>query len=255
LTEIRGLHVPDASLTTALIPAFFAGALLYALVGHGGASAYLAIMALAGFAPAEMKPVALLLNIVVASIGTYKYVRAGCFDGRLLGWFALFSLPLAYVGGTLTLPDAWFRPLVGGVLLFAAWRMLTPALAQGDTASKPAPLFGIAFSGSVIGFLSGLTGVGGGIFLSPLLLLMGWARTRTASGVAAAFILLNSLAGLAGHLQHATLPDFDFTGWALAVAAGGWLGAEIGSRRIAPHWIRRLLAVVLAIAGSKLALL
>lgn len=247
--------MPDASLTSGLIPVFFAGALLYALVGHGGASAYLAIMALAGFAPAEMKPLALLLNVVVASIGTYKYARAGCFDGRLLGLLALFSLPMAYLGGTLVLPDAWFKPLVGGVLLFAAWRMLSPRLARGDTQTRPAPLAGIALSGGAMGFLSGLSGVGGGIFLSPLLLLMGWATPRVTSGVAAAFILLNSLAGLAGFLSHATLPERDITAWVLAVAAGGWLGAEIGSRRIAPQWIRRILAVVLAIAGTKLALL
>lgn len=247
--------MPAGDLMLWLVPAFFAGAVLYALVGHGGASAYLAIMALAGFAPAEMKPVALLLNVVVASIGTYKYVRAGYFDARLLLLFALFSLPLAYLGGTLVLPEDWFKPLVGGVLLFAAWRMLAPSLARGDIEAKPAPLAGIALSGGTIGFLSGLTGVGGGIFLSPVLLLMGWATTRVTSGVAAAFILLNSLAGLAGYLAHSPLPERDITAWALAVAAGGWIGAEIGSRRIAPHWIRRLLAVVLAIAGTKLALI
>ena len=237
-----------------LIPAFFAGAMLYAMVGHGGASAYIAIMALAGLAPAEIKPVALLLNIVVASIGTYKYVRAGCFDTRLLAWFALFSLPMAYWGGTLVLPDAWFKPVVGAVLLFAAWRMLTPQLARVDIDAARAPLIGIAVSGSVMGLLSGLTGVGGGIFLSPLVLLMGWASTRVTSGVAAAFILLNSLAGLAGFLSHAALPDYDLTWWALAVAAGGWIGAEIGSRRLTASWIRRVLAVVLAIAGTKLML-
>ncbi|MCU0810887.1 MAG: sulfite exporter TauE/SafE family protein [Thiobacillaceae bacterium] len=228
-----------------LIPAFFAGALLYASVGHGGASAYLAIMALAGLAPAEMKPIALMLNVVVATIGTYKYVRAGCFDARLLAWFALFSLPLAYVGGSLSLPDAWFKPVVGVVLLFAAWRMLSPAMSVR-----------IAISGGAMGFLSGLTGVGGGIFLSPLVLLLGWASTRVTSGVAAAFILLNSLAGLAGFFTHGSLPQSAaLPWWVLAVAAGGWLGAEIGSRRIAPTWIRRLLALVLAIAGSKLAFL
>jgi uncharacterized membrane protein YfcA len=247
--------MPVDSLTLSLIPAFFAGALLYASVGHGGASAYLAIMALAGLAPAEMKPVALLLNIVVASIGTYKYVRAGCFDARLLGWFALFSLPMAYLGGALILPDAWFKPVVGVVLLFAAWRMVSPALARVDAQVKRAPLGGIALSGGAMGLLSGLTGVGGGIFLSPLVLLMGWASTRATSGVAAAFILLNSIAGLAGHLSHAALPDVNLTAWALAVAAGGWIGAEIGSRRIAPFWIRRVLALVLAIAGAKLALI
>jgi uncharacterized protein len=239
-----------------LIPAFFAGALLYASVGHGGASAYLAIMALAGLAPAEMKPIALMLNVVVATIGTYKYVRAGCFDARLLAWFALFSLPLAYMGGSLSLPDAWFKPVVGVVLLFAAWRMLSPAMSVLDSQVKRAPLAGIAIGGSAMGFLSGLTGVGGGIFLSPLVLLLGWASTRVTSGVAAAFILLNSLAGLAGFFSHGSLPQTAaLPWWALAVAAGGWVGAEIGSRRIAPSWIRKLLALVLAIAGSKLAFL
>ncbi|MFZ0106054.1 MAG: sulfite exporter TauE/SafE family protein [Thiobacillus sp.] len=239
-----------------LIPAFFAGALLYASVGHGGASAYLAIMALAGLAPAEMRPIALMLNVVVATIGTYKYVRAGCFDARLLGWFAVFSLPLAYVGGSLSLPDAWFKPVVGVVLLFAAWRMLSPAMVVNDTQARRAPFAGIAISGSAMGFLSGLTGVGGGIFLSPLVLLLGWASTRVTSGVAAAFILLNSLAGLAGFFTHGSLPQTAaLPWWALAVAAGGWVGAEIGSRRIAPSWIRKLLALVLAIAGSKLALI
>jgi uncharacterized membrane protein YfcA len=239
-----------------LIPAFFAGALLYASVGHGGASAYLAIMALAGLAPAEMKPIALMLNVVVATIGTYKYVRAGCFDARLLAWFAVFSLPLAYVGGSLSLPDAWFRPVVGVVLLFAAWRMLSPAMSVRDHQVRRAPLAGIALSGSAMGFLSGLTGVGGGIFLSPLVLLLGWASTRVTSGVAAAFILLNSIAGLAGFFTHGSLPQTAaLPWWVLAVAVGGWLGAEIGSRRIAPAWIRRLLALVLAVAGSKLAFL
>jgi uncharacterized membrane protein YfcA len=239
-----------------LIPVFFAGALLYASVGHGGASAYLAIMALAGLAPAEMRPIALMLNVVVATIGTYKYVRAGCFDARLLGWFAVFSLPLAYVGGSLSLPDAWFKPVVGVVLLFAAWRMLSPAMVVNDTQARRAPFAGIAISGSAMGFLSGLTGVGGGIFLSPLVLLLGWASTRVTSGVAAAFILLNSLAGLAGFFTHGSLPQTAaLPWWALAVAAGGWVGAEIGSRRIAPSWIRKLLALVLAIAGSKLALI
>lgn len=247
--------MPDGDLMVWLAPVFFVGALLYALVGHGGASAYLAIMALAGLAPTEMKPVALLLNVVVASIGTYKYVRAGCFDARLLGGFAVFSLPMAYVGGSLTLPDVWFKPVVGMVLLFAAWQMLSSRRVPGDTISTSAPLAGMAASGSVIGFLSGLTGVGGGIFLSPVLLLMGWASTRMASGVAAAFILLNSIAGLAGYMRHSALPQFDLTIWALAVAAGGWLGAEIGCRRLAPLWIRRALAVVLGVAGVKLVLI
>ena len=246
--------MPADSLMLWLIPALFAGALLYASVGHGGASAYIAIMALAGLAPVEIKPIALLLNIVVASIGTYKYARAGCFDARLLAWFALFSLPMAYWGGTLVLPDGWFKPVVGAVLLFAAWRMLAPQLARVDAEVKPAPIAGIATSGSVMGLMSGLTGVGGGIFLSPLVLIMGWASTRVTSGVAAAFILLNSLAGLAGYLSQASLPDYDLSLWALAVAIGGWIGAEIGSRRLAANWIRRLLAVVLVIAGTKLVL-
>jgi len=232
----------------------FVAAILYSAVGHGGASGYLAAMALFSMAPAVMKPTALVLNIIVAAIATTKFYRAGCFDRALFWQFALGSIPCAFLGGSVAIPTQLYKPIVGLVLLYAAVRL---GLSKGS--SQPQQLhsapIGLAIGlGMAIGLLSGLTGVGGGIFLSPLLLLMGWATIKQSAGVSAAFILVNSIAGLLGYLtKFPTLPSSLWL-WSLAAAAGGWIGAEYGSKRIGSKLLQRLLAVVLVIAGMKLIL-
>ena len=230
----------------------FAAAMLYSSVGHAGASGYLAVMALFGVAPEVMRPGALALNLLVASIASVKFYRAGRFSWRILWPFALTSVPAAFVGGRIVLPTDGYRVVVGAVLLFAALRMLTRVSTEEAADLRPPPIPAALLLGLAIGLLSGLTGVGGGIFLSPLLLLLHWADFRRAAGVAAVFILVNSAAGLAGYLSGGFgLPD-GLPYWAVAVVAGGWIGAEYGSRRLAVPVLRRLLSLVLLIAGLKL---
>jgi uncharacterized membrane protein YfcA len=233
---------------------FFVGAGLYASVGHGGASSYLAVMGLFSFAPSVMKPTALALNILVAAVATLKFYRAGLFSWRLFWPFAIASIPAAFVGGATMLPARWYKILVGVVLLYAAVWMFRSALRpiRGDT--HPRPLWAAIIVGVAIGFLSGLTGVGGGIFLSPLLLYMGWAETRATSGVAAPFILVNSIAGLLGHLSSVSLLPPNIPIWSVAAVVGGWIGASYGSKRAPAPVLRQLLSLVLIVAGAKLIL-
>jgi uncharacterized protein len=246
----------DAVLVALLAAGMLVAAFGYASVGHGGASAYIAAMALAGIAPAEMRPIALVLNILVSTLATYKFWRAGHFRWRLFWPFAAVSIPLAYVGGAITLPGHAYKILVGVVLLYAAWQLWLSGRRGDEMRSLREPPIAAAMAiGAAMGLLAGLTGVGGGIFLSPLLLMLGWAGTKQTSAVAAPFILVNSLAGLAAVFmaKSAALPDYV---WILAVAVlvGGWLGAEYGSRRFANPVVRRVLAVVLALAGGKMVL-
>ncbi len=230
-----------------------AAALLYSSVGHGGASGYLAAMALFGVAPAVMKPTALALNILVATIATVKYLRAGCFSARLFWAFACTSIPLAFVGGRIELPAVYYKPVVGVVLLYAAVQLWRGGFMPRDPAARPSPIVAAGL-GAVVGLLSGLTGVGGGIFLTPLVLFMGWSDVRQAAGVSAAFILVNSVAGLAGLWSRVgELPEA-LPLWATAAVVGGWVGAEYGSRRLAGPTMQRLLAAVLTIGGAKLVL-
>jgi hypothetical protein len=229
-------------------------AFVYASVGHGGASAYIAAMALAGLAPAEMRPIALTLNIVVSSLATWKFWRAGHFRWRLFWPFAAVSIPFAYLGGAITLPGHIYKVAVGLVLVYAGWQLWRSYRAGEEMRPVREPAVPLAMAiGAAMGLLSGLTGVGGGIFLSPLLLMLGWAGTKQTSAVAAPFILVNSVAGLAAGFVAGTaaLPQ---STWALgaAVLVGGWLGAEYGSRRFANPVVRRVLAVVLAVAGAKM---
>lgn len=231
-------------------------AALYSSVGHAGASGYLAAMALVGLAPAVMKPTALTLNILVATIATVRFYRAGYFSWRIFLPFALSSIPFAFLGGRLILPNQIYLRVVGVVLLFASYRLWAHASKSqtDDIEVKAVPIYLAVLIGAGIGLLSGITGVGGGIFLSPLLLLAGWAATRQASGVAAAFILVNSIAGLAGHLTNVrNLPDAIYL-WGIAAVVGGVIGTELGRRRLAAKTLRRLLAVVLIIAGVKMML-
>lgn len=246
----------DASLIVLLASGMLVAAFLYATVGHGGASAYIAAMAIAGIAPAEMRPIALQLNVLVSALATVKFNRAGHFRWSLFWPFSAVSIPAAYLGGAITLPGSAYKVLVGVVLLYAGWQLWWSARAgQELRAARPLPVPVAMAIGAVLGILSGLTGVGGGIFLSPILLLFGWAGTKQTSAVAAPFILVNSLAALAaGFVRNPTLPP-DYAWWLMAaVLIGGWAGAEYGSRRFANPLIRQLLAVVLGIAGGKMVL-
>ena len=238
------------TLTIAIL--FFAAAALYASVGHAGASAYLAVMGLFSFAPAAMKPTALALNILVAAVATVKFYRAGLFSWALLWPFAVVSVPAAFIGGALMLPARWYNVVVGVVLLYAAVWMFRSAMRPLAKQTHPPPLWAALVAGLAIGFLSGLTGVGGGIFLSPLILYMGWAETRATSGVAAPFILVNSIAGLLGHVSSVSQLPPNIPIWGAAAVLGGWIGASYGSKRAPAPVLRQLLSLVLIVAGVKL---
>jgi uncharacterized protein len=233
---------------------FFAGAALYASVGHAGASAYLAVMGLYSFAPSVMKPTALALNILVAAIATLKFHRAGLFSWRLFWPFAVASIPAAFIGGATAIPTRSYKIVVGIVLLYAAVWMFRSSLKPLQAAAHPPPPWAAILAGLAIGFLSGLTGVGGGIFLSPLILYMCWADTRATSGVAAPFILVNSIAGLLGHLSSVSQLPPSIPVWGAAALIGGWIGATYGSNRAPPPVLRQLLSLVLIVAGVKLIL-
>ena len=239
------------AVTAVLTALFLVVAALYSTVGHAGASGYLAAMAIVGAPPEVMRPTALALNILVAAIATVKFWRAGCFSWRLFWPFAIASVPLALVGGTMTLPIPVYKRLVGIVLLYSAARLAWKPV-PADVPSRPPAVTTAVVAGAIVGLLSGLTGVGGGVFLTPLVLFMGWGDPKTTFGISAPFILVNSIAGLAGLLtQGAPLPGA-IPVWAAAVIAGGWLGSTYGSRRPGQPAVQRVLAIVLAIAGFKL---
>lgn len=225
-------------------------AFLYSSVGHAGASGYIAVMTLCGFAPAEIKPTALVLNILVASITTVQFGRAGHFSWRLFWPFAVLSVPAASLGGYLKLPTSLFHALLGVVLLFSAARLF---FRQGDPPVVTPPGRWMSFRvGAYIGLFSGLTGTGGGIFLTPLLLFCRWAHTRQAAATTAPFILVNSIAGLMGHFSSGqAVPSFAW-GFAVAVIVGGTVGSHLGSARFPVRVIQMLLATTLAIASYKL---
>lgn len=234
----------------ALSAAFAVVAFMYASVGHAGASGYIAIMSLAGFAPESIRPVALVLNILVAVLATWHFWRAGHFSWRLFWPFAIASMPCAFLGGYLELPRRGFTVLVGAVLLYSSYRFFAKPSPDRE-AAPPRPPVAMA-TGAGLGLLAGLTGTGGGIFLTPLLLFKNWAQTKPAAAVSALFILVNSAAGLVGNLVSTSyLPAF--TGYlALAAVTGGFAGSYFGSRKFPPAVIKKMLAAILLIAGLKL---
>lgn len=233
-----------------LTAGIFALAVLYSSVGHAGASGYIAVMSLLSLAPDFIKPTALALNVLVATIATWQFYRAGHFSWRLFWPFSIVAVPFAFLGGYINLPTHAFKVMLGLILIFSALRFLLVAK-RDQTVTEPPRLQAMA-SGAGIGLLSGLTGTGGGIFLTPLLLFMGWAEAKPAAAVSALFILVNSAAGLAGFLSsHHTLPPL-ITPLFVAAALGGIAGSYFGSRRFDSAVIKRFLAVVLLIAGAKL---
>lgn len=240
----------SADLLPLLTIGMFAIAFLYSSVGHAGASGYIAVLSLFGVAAAIVKPTALVLNVLVASIGTWQFYRAGHFSWRLFWPFALLAVPCAFLGGYVDLPARAFMFMVGCVLIFSALRFLVRPSEEHEP--RPPSRAAALGAGAGLGLLAGLTGTGGGIFLTPLLILMGWATTRTAAAVSVVFILLNSVSGLLGNV----IATGSVPGIALpligAVLAGGAAGSHLGSHRLPHQVIKRLLAVVLLIAGVKL---
>jgi uncharacterized protein len=237
--------------TIILAACIFLGSALYTSVGHAGASAYIALMALFGMAPAVMRPTALALNILVASFTSFRYLHVGLFRWRTLWPFLIGALPFAMIGGAVQLPGQFYRPLVGTILIVAGVRFLWPKELTTNQELRDPPIAAGIVLGVLVGLLSGLTGTGGGIFLSPILLFAGWSDTRTASGVAAVFILCNSIAGLLGNVAIVKALPADLPIYAAAVLLGAMIGTTLGIRFAVPA-ILKALGAVLIIAGAKL---
>ncbi|MBM3470974.1 MAG: sulfite exporter TauE/SafE family protein [Armatimonadetes bacterium] len=225
-----------------------AAAAVYSSVGHGGASAYLGMLSLYGVPPREMSTSALLLNVLVAGIATVTYARAGHLSARLAWPFMVTSVPLAYLGGLLHVAPRAYTLLLGVALLGAALRLWwTPSERPPKTLALPVALV----SGAGIGILSGIVGVGGGIFLSPLMILAGWAGAKQTAAVSAAFIVVNSIAGLAGRAARGALVVGDLGPLVIAAFLGGLVGSRLGAHRLLPVHIRRVLAVTLLFVAFK----
>jgi uncharacterized membrane protein YfcA len=227
-------------------------AALYTSVGHAGASAYLALMALFGVAPAVMRPTALALNVLVASLTSFRFICAGLFRWRILWPFLSGAVPFAFVGGTIQLPAQYYRPIVGLILLISAARFLWHSEPKPDREIHDPPILLGVLAGAGLGLLSGLTGTGGGIFLSPLILFAGWSQVRMTSGVAAVFILCNSVAGLLGNYASVGALPPNLPLFAGAVVLGALVGTTLGISYLAPATILKALGLVLIIAGVKL---
>ena len=236
-----------------IIFAVFIVAILYSSVGHGGASGYLAVMAMLAVAPEITRPTALLLNVFVATIGTIRFYREGYFSPRIFLPFAVTSIPFAFIGGMITLPTTVYKIVLGVVLIIAALRLAWNL--KPDAEIKEPNIYIALAIGAIIGLLSGLVGVGGGIFLTPILLLMNWSETKTAAGVSAMFILVNSLSGLAGNYSQVTNLPSNVWIWVVAAVVGGIIGSTLGAKRFDSLTLRRVLALVLVFAGVKLVLI
>jgi uncharacterized protein len=231
-----------------------AAAALYSSVGHGGASSYIALMALWGLAPEEIRPAALALNLVVAGYAAITFVRAGRFEWRSFWPFAVAAIPAAWFAGRIDVPEALYRPLLALALGAAALRYLVWPKLDAHAATRP-PALGVALpAGAALGALAGLTGIGGGVYLSPLLVFARWSDPQRAAGIAACFIVVNSIAGLAGRWSSlAALPPF-LPYLIVAALAGAALGAGLSMAKLDRSGILRALGVVLGIAAIALVL-
>ncbi|GAB2600895.1 sulfite exporter TauE/SafE family protein [Spirosoma areae] len=233
-----------------LICLFIVG-FVYASVGHGGASGYLATMALFGISPALTKPSALMLNLFVSTISFVQFYRAGHFRWNTFWPFALASVPLAFAGAKIPLSDTLYRQLLAVCLLLVIVRLLWTVRGR-DEETRPIPLVPALVTGGVIGLLSGMIGIGGGILLSPLMLLFRWARLKEVAATSALFIFVNSLSGLFGLLSKGYSPDPALYAWVGAAFAGGALGGYFGSHRFNVPTLRYLLAFGVSVACVKL---
>jgi len=224
-------------------------AFLYASVGHGGASGYLAVMALFAIAPPLMKQTALLLNLGVSLMSFIAFYRQGYFKWSLFWPFALGSIPAAYLGARIPLTDSTYKQILGACLFLAVIRMV---VSLKESSARSLPVFSGIFAGALIGLLSGMIGIGGGIILSPLLLLFRWASLKEAAAVSALFIFVNSVAGLAGLKTWIPLDQSQMIYWLVASLMGGFLGARWGAGMASNTKVKWILALVLVIASLKL---
>jgi uncharacterized membrane protein YfcA len=244
----------DTTITILALLFMIVGA-LYSSVGHAGASGYLAVMAFMSVDAAIMRPTALTINVLVATIAFVQFARAGHFSWRLFWPFAVTSIPAAFVGGGIHLPPRPLKIAIGVVLVLSAGRMVWSALRPpaDPTDPKPPALPAALACGGALGLVAGLTGTGGGIFLSPVMLVFNWADTKRTAATASLFVLLNSLAGLGGMATTGWSPPAWLAVLAVSACAGGLIGSTYGSRRATPRILFLLLAGVLLIAGVKLA--
>lgn len=225
-------------------------AFLYASIGHGGASGYLAVVALFSIDPANMKSSALLLNIFVSLISFTQYARKGHFKWNLFLPFAIASIPASYLGASIPLSAVVYKKILGACLLFPILRLVF--ITKESEELQPLKWsYGILI-GAVIGFLSGMIGIGGGIILSPVILLFHWARMKETAAVSALFILVNSISGLSALLINGFSPDPEVYLWLVASVIGGFAGAYLGSAKFSDKILRYILALVLAVASAKL---
>ncbi len=238
-----------------IVLTIFVVAVLYSSVGHGGASGYLAVMALFAIAPETTKPTALILNLFVALIAFVQFYRAGNFDRKIFLPFAMASIPFAFVGGMIHLPTAVYKVILGVALMLAAIRLAINLKSESEI--KPPQIWICLLIGAGLGFVSGLIGIGGGIFLTPILLLTNWSETKKAAGVSALFIWVNSFSGLLGNWllgkdsQISNLPTIVWF-WIGTAIVGGLIGATLGSYHLNSLILRRVLAFGLMVAGAKL---
>ena len=228
----------------------FLGAILYTSVGHAGASAYIAVMTLFDLPPAVIKPTALTLNIFVSSYTSLRYIKSKLFNKSLFLFLSLGSVPAAFIGGRINLPSNVYKPVIGLLLLLSGVRFLVQAL-QSDRAHRDVNKALAISIGASVGLLSGITGTGGGIFLSPLIIWLGWVSVKQASGTVAAFIFVNSIAGLLGNFQSTQSLPSELPVFLVAVLLGAFIGTRFGISKFSSTGIKRALGFVLLIAGAK----
>jgi uncharacterized protein len=233
------------------LASLFVIAFLYSSVGHGGASGYLALMALFSIAPVFMKPASLTLNIFVAGIAFITYTRAGYFRWKLIAPFLITSVPMAFAGAMLKIKPDTYEVILGIFLFFAVIRMLFIPGAIAEHPSSP-PVWVSLLIGATLGFFSGMIGIGGGIILSPILILFHWATVKESAAASSLFILLNSISGLLGLLQTGLNVEPELILWIAAGILGGIAGSYTGSFRLPPGKLKYLLSVILLMACIKL---
>lgn len=235
--------------------AFLIIALVYAAVGQAGASGYIAVMGLAGFTPLSMKTTALALNLLVASIGTMMFLRAGRLSMRNVWPFAILGFPFSLLGGAVQLPEKIYFPIVGVVLILSGFQMARAAIRSTASTADPAappPFVAALITGAVIGFVSGTTGTGGGVFLAPIIFAMNWGTARQTAATTAVYNLMNSAAALIGAYAAWDQIPSALPIWLVAVAVGGVAGAYAGTRYLSDRWLRGILALLLLASGLKL---